>query len=338
MPRNAEVIRQWTILREIERARAAGVTIDGLAGLCGVTTRTIRRDLQALEEAGFPLFDDKSLDDGRTRWSINGQAFKGLAAGLTLSELSALYFSRTLLASLTGTPFKDEVESAFVKLSAALTPHMRQFLDQLPRAIATKPDPARRLPGDDARRQRAIARTLEATLHQRQATLVYHSKSSDRTKTYHVHPYRLAYAQGGLYLLAYVPEYGEVRTFAIERVEDLSLLEEHFTPIEELPDEAFPDSLGVHSGPTSRVDIAFRPETADYVRGRAWHQSQQVEERGDGGLTLTLDVCLDRALTSWILSFGPGARVIAPDSLVREVASQIEEACAAYRAGGPGRA
>ena len=59
MPRNAEVIRQWTILREIERARGAGVTIDELAALCSVTTRTIRRDLQALEEAGFPLYDDK---------------------------------------------------------------------------------------------------------------------------------------------------------------------------------------------------------------------------------------------------------------------------------------
>jgi len=28
VPRNAEVIRQWTILREIERSRGAGVTID----------------------------------------------------------------------------------------------------------------------------------------------------------------------------------------------------------------------------------------------------------------------------------------------------------------------
>src|SRR5207247_3251211 len=133
VPRNAEVVRQWTILREIERARAAGVTIDDLASLCSVTTRTIRRDLQALEEAGFPVYDDRSHDDGRTRWRINGQAFKGLATGLTLSELCALYFSRTLLESLSGTPFRDDVERAFEKLSSVLTPHMRQFLDQLPR-------------------------------------------------------------------------------------------------------------------------------------------------------------------------------------------------------------
>ena len=144
MPRNAEVIRQWTILREIERSRGAGVTIDELAAQCEVTTRTIRRDLQALEEAGFPVYDDRSRDDGKTRWTMNGQAFKGLAAGLTLSELCALYFSRTLLESLAGTPFRDELETAFEKLGSALTPHMRQFLDQLPRVIESKPDPMRR--------------------------------------------------------------------------------------------------------------------------------------------------------------------------------------------------
>src|SRR5713101_8182313 len=153
MPRNTEVIRQWTILREIETARGTGVTIDDLASLCGVTTRTIRRDLQALEESGFPLYDDRLHDDGRTRWRVNGQAFKGLAAGLTLSELCALYFSRTLVESLSVAPFRDEVESAFEKLSSALTPHMRQFLDQLPRVISTKPDPMRRRPGSEGPHQ-----------------------------------------------------------------------------------------------------------------------------------------------------------------------------------------
>src|SRR6476659_3668009 len=172
MPRNAEVIRQWTILREIEKARGSGVTIDELAALCTVTTRTIRRDLQALEESGFPLYDDRTHDDGKTRWRVNGQALKGLTAGLTVSELCALYFSRTLLESLSGTPFRNDVESAFEKLASALTPHMRQFLNQLPRVLATKADPTRK--HENPRQEQFIARALEATLHLRQATLTYH--------------------------------------------------------------------------------------------------------------------------------------------------------------------
>jgi proteasome accessory factor B len=330
VPRNSEVIRQWTILREIERARAAGLTIDELATLAGVTTRTIRRDLQALEEAGFPLFDDRSGDDGRTRWCINGQAFRGLAAGLTLSELCALYFSRTLLEALSGTPFRSEVERAFDKLGSVLTPHMRQFLDRLPQVIAAKPDPLRRRPEGDARHDHIVARAFEATLHYRQAALTYYSKSSGRTKTYLVHPYRLAYAQGGMYLLAYVPEYGEVRTFAAERIDKVSLLEERFTPIEDLPAQAFPHSMGVHSGPPERIEVEFDAAVADYVRARQWHASQVVEDRADGGLHVTLDVCRDRALSSWVLSFGPFARVISPDALARDIAGQLQEASARY--------
>jgi predicted DNA-binding transcriptional regulator YafY len=330
VPRNAEVIRQWTILREIERARGAGVTIDALATLCDVTTRTIRRDLQALEEAGFPIYDDRSHDDGRTRWTINGQAFKGLFAGLTLSELCALYFSRTLLESLAGTPFRDELQSAFDKLSASLTPHMRQFLDQLPQVIASKPDPLRRRADDERRQQQIIARALEATLHHRQAVLTYHSRSSERTKSYLIHPYRLAYAQGGLYLLAHVPEYNEVRTFAMERVQEIALQEERFAPIDDLPEEAFPHSLGVHSGPPERVTIEFEPTVTDYVRARHWHQSQEWTAGDDGRLVLTLNVCIDPALRSWILSFGPFARVLAPEALAHEIARQIDQARARY--------
>jgi predicted DNA-binding transcriptional regulator YafY len=167
-------------------------------------------------------------------------------------------------------------------------------------------------------------------VHQRQATIRYHSQSSDRTKTYLVHPYRLAYAQGGMYLLAYVPEYGEVRTFATDRIEEITLLEERFTPVEELPATAFPHSLGVHSGPPERVVIDFQPEAAGYVRTRTWHPSQQIADQPEGLLRVTLDVCLDRALTGWILSFGALARVISPDGLAGRVAEETRQAHAQY--------
>src|SRR4029077_19155235 len=116
------------------------------------------------------------------------------------------------------------------------------------------------------------------------------------------------------------------RTFALERIQDASLLEERFTPIEELPDEAFPHSLGVFSGPPERVEVEFRPEVAGYVGSREWHQSQSTEPVSGGGLRMTLDVCVDRSLQSWILSFGPFARVLSPEHLAHTIAEQIDEA------------
>ena len=90
------------------------------------------------------------------------------------------------------------------------------------------------------------------------------------------------FAQGGLYLVAFVPEYGELRTFAVDRIKSLSLTEERFEPAERR-EEAFAHSLGVHQGPPERIEIAFEPRIAPYVRERLWHASQEIAtSRTDG--------------------------------------------------------
>src|SRR5262245_43620034 len=54
MGRNSEVIRQWTLLRELAGTRTS--TISKLSEEVNVTTRTIRRDLAALQAAGCPVY------------------------------------------------------------------------------------------------------------------------------------------------------------------------------------------------------------------------------------------------------------------------------------------
>jgi predicted DNA-binding transcriptional regulator YafY len=318
MPRNAEVIRQWNILRAIEAARR--VTIDSLAEQERVTTRTIRRDLEALQAAGFPLFDE--VEDGKRYWRIDTRPFKALAdTGFTLSELCALYFSRTLVEVLAGTPFRDDLASAFVKFERALSPKMRQFLDRLPNVLQAKREP-RRL--NAAREREMTARLIEATLARRRAAMRYHSLSSGRTKEYLVEPYRLVYADGGLYLIAFVPEYDGLRTFALERTESLSLLEETFEPQEALADEVFQHSLGINQGTPQRIVVEFNAPAARYVAERLWHPSQTLEERPDGSVRLTMDVTDDWALRRWILGFGSAARVLKPDGLATSIARELE--------------
>ena len=324
MPRNAEVIRQWSILRDLEASRR--LTIDDLAKRTGVTTRTIRRDLEALQTSGFPLFDE--LIDGKRYWTLESKAFRRLDdTGFTLAELSALYFSRTLVEVLAATPFQQDVAAAFDKLAAVLTPQMRQFLDRLPLVFQAKGASPR--PGDRRAERELIARLLDATLNHRRASMTYFSMSSAREKDYVIEPYRLVYSPGGMYLLAFVPEYGELRTFSVERIRRVSLHEERFTP-SDVPDAVFAHSLGVNEGPPEHIEIAFEPRIAPYVRERTWHPSQRLADRKDGGVTLSLDVCNDWTLRSWILSFGPLARVIAPAALVAQIKNETAAASARY--------
>ena len=338
MPRNAEVIRQWSILRDLESSRR--LTIDELANRTGVTTRTIRRDLEALQAAGFPLFDE--VHDGKRYWTLEQRAFRRLDnTGFTLAELSALYFSRTLVECLASTPFQRDVRSAFDKLAAALTPGMRQFLDRLPLAIQAKADPGARaadalggqqpLEGKQAAARSArIAQLLDAILHHRRVTMKYHSFSSNREKAYVLEPYRLVFAQGGLYLVAFVPEYSELRTFSADRVLAVSPMEERFEPLD-LGEDAFAHSLGVNQGtPPERIEVAFDARIARYVKERVWHQSQVMRDSEDGGVVLGLRVSNDWALRSWILGFGQLARVLSPPGLATQIIDEIERARSLY--------
>jgi len=325
VPRNAEVIRQWSILRDLEASRR--LTIDDLASRTGVTTRTIRRDLEALQESGFTLLDE--LIDGKRYWMLEAKAFKRLSdTGFTLAELSALYFSRTLVECLAATPFQQDVSSAFDKLSTALTPAMRQFLDKLPLVIQAKGASPRKAGSAKSERE-YIARLLDATLNHRRATMKYFSMSSGLEKDYLIEPYRLVYSPGGMYLQAFVPAYKALRTFSVDRIRHISLQEERFTPIE-IPDAAFEHSIGVNDGPPEHIEIAFEPRIAPYVRERQWHPSQKNADRKDGGVVISLDVCNDWALRSWILSFGPLARVMTPAALAKQIKDEIDRAAERY--------
>ena len=103
------MIRQWTILREIERARTSGVAIDDLAQSCAVTTRTIRRDLQALEEAGFPIFDDRSRVTAARDGSSTARRSRAWPPGSACGTVGVVFLAPS--SPRWQAPFKDDVEA-----------------------------------------------------------------------------------------------------------------------------------------------------------------------------------------------------------------------------------
>jgi predicted DNA-binding transcriptional regulator YafY len=324
--RNAEVIRQWQILREIE-TRRTGVTIHELADLVSVSTRTIRRDLQALQEAGFAIYDEGEEHETK-RWKLDAQAFQSVQEGLSVSDVAALYLSRSLVEALSGWPLGDELRAAFAKIEAGLNPRMREFLATLPQVISTKAGP--RVTADPERTVDVTRRLLDATRDRRVADMRYFSATSNRVKSYVVHPYRLALAHGGVYLVAWVPQYDEFRTFAVARIRKLSIAEKTFRRDRKLPGDLFGASMGIFSGPPERVELQFEARVAPHVRGRVWHDSQQIEELADGRVRMTLDVSIDWALRSWLLGFGASVRVISPAQLADTLRDEFRKGEALY--------
>ena len=329
--RNAEVIRQWKILKTIEAGRHTST--GALAEEHGVTERTIRRDIEALQEAGFPLYDE--WRDGRKIWRLVEGYKQKLTQSFTLAELAALYFGRNLMSFLGGAPFAQDLESAFGKIREALPARSLPYLARIQDLFAARPDPWK----DYSQKQDVIVSLIDAVLHQRRVRIEYYSFNSRKTKSYTVDPYRLVYYHGGLYLYAWAQEYREVRTFAVERVEKIEVGEEGFEiPADFNVSEYARGAFGIAGGKPEAVEIAFDAEIAGYIRERVWHESQSLEDGPEGSVLLRLSVAPGFELKAWIKGFLPHVRVQGPASLRDAIARDLDLARASFPAAKSGDA
>lgn len=323
--RNSEVIRQWKILKTIEAGHYSSAA--QLAEDYGVTERTIRRDIEALQEAGFPLYDDR--DGGRKVWRLVEGYRQKVTQTFTLSELAALYFGRNLMSFLGGAPFAQDLESAFAKIRGALPEKSIPYLARIQDLFAARPDPWK----DYSTKQPVIAALIDAILHQRRVRIDYYSFHSKRTKKYLLDPYRLVYYRGGLYLYARADEYDEVRTFAVERVERIEVLDLAFqVPADFNVSEFVKGAFGIAGGKSEVVELAFDSELAGYIRERVWHESQTLTDKPGGALVLSMNVATGHELKTWIKGCLPHVRVLKPSKLREEIARDIEAARASFKA------
>ena len=102
MPRNDQITRQWHLLRLLEgsQGRSLHDLVESVPDDHPKNSRTVRRDLEALEAVGFPLIAERR--NGQTRWRLM-PGFRDIPAlGFSATELTALLLSRNLLKPLAG--------------------------------------------------------------------------------------------------------------------------------------------------------------------------------------------------------------------------------------------
>ncbi len=327
MPRNDQVTRQWHLLRTLEASRE-GVTLQGLAdGLprdFSRHPRTIRRDLEALEAAGFPLLTQK-VDGRGVVWKLMEGFRRVPTLAFSPTELMALTYSRGLLRPLEGTHLQTALDSALAKAAAALPAPAHGYLQQFEGILAIGVGPH-----VSYRTHRQTIDTLtEAIGRRRTVQMRYFSASRNVTTRREVDPYRLWYTNGALYLVGHCHLRGEVRLFAVERIRSCTPTDHAYQlPLHFDLETYVQDALRVmRGGRPVTVELLFDKATATWVKDRTWHSSQECVPEKDGRLRMTLKVAATPELVGWILSFGDGVRVIAPPELRKAVQATAERIC-----------
>ena len=320
MPRNDQLIRQWHILRELEHAR--GKTLQELREALphdnSKHERTVRRDLAALEEAGFPLVTEKV--QGQVRWRFIDGYRNTLQLQFSPSELMALRLTRHLLAPLEGTNIQTSLESALAKAESGIPGLEEKTPQELGHIFAFNLGSYKSY--RDHRHTIDILSQATSSLHTVQ--MRYFSASQNKVSRREVAPYRLWYTNGALYLIAYCHVRKDVRMFAVERIKSVTPTTNPFQmPLGFDLEDYVKDAIGVMRGQPIHVELRFDKPTAAWVKDRIWHSTQTLTPLKNGQLKMTLTVAENRELVGWILSFGQGVIVSKPQTLKHLVHQEI---------------
>lgn len=301
----------------------AGVPVTEIAELTGMTSRTVYRDLRALEdELGMPIFQA-----GRGRFGIEKKYFLP-PLRLSLPEAVVLFLASRLIARWSD-EYDQAVVSAFTKLA-----------DLLPQPIARHVAATMLAVGRADRNEpflRNFAHVAQAWADGRVVEFEY-EPGSGQSRRARVRPYFLEPDAAGrsVYLIGFDETVEAMRTYKVERIRSSTLTADRY----QIPDDFDPDRWLAHSWgiwssdttATAEVRLRFDASVAHRVREAIWHRSQRLVELPDGRLELTVTVAGIVEIRPWILSWGDAVEVLEPAALRESVAGAVRAAAARYDA------
>ena len=290
--------------------------MDELADHFGVSRRTVYRDIADLSRRNIPV----TRDEHGYRL-LNGATIRPLA--LTAEEHAAL---KLVLANpaIRQTPdLARDLEMVEVKLDAA---------------TASTEDTSGALTLAGPERSGRVASGLASTLRRAAkdgtpVSILYRSLAGGRRTWRGVDPYAVFHREGTWYMAGRCHVHDEPRTFRLDRIAEVKLLESRFVRPPFNVDEFLQHTWAVYRGrEMHHIVIHFDQAVAPLLEQATHHPEEHVERRPDGSLRYTVQLSHLEEIARWILGFGGLARAVEPPALVELVAGMAGRVHARHRA------
>ena len=314
-------------------SKPEGTTIEQMATQLEVDRRSVYRLIEVIEDLGFPIYDEKIPFEREKRWKLEESYLKKLPnmkvpdINLTLPEIISLYLLRSEANLLKGTDLERHTNSAFGKFSMFLPKDAFGKLDRIKALFVS----ASKFVKDYSGKEALIGQLMDAIMKKETCYIGYHSFYDDRIKNFKIDPLHFFENDGGLYILVNTTTFGDIRTLAVERIQNIEKTGESFEYPEDFDPEALLESaFDIVYGDPVKVKIWFSEEQARYVKERTWSKSQEIVNQEDGSIILSLETSGWWDVKRWVLSYGSEAKVLAPEDLRKEILDELRAAQDCY--------
>ena len=179
---------------------------------------------------------------------------------------------------------------------------------------------------------RFFERVTAALLQRRRLHLRYLTRARRETGERDVSPQRLVHYRNTWYLDAWCHRADALRRFALDAVEDATVLDSRAKDVPLHRVQAEMDAgYGIYAGGTRRwALLRFEAQAAQWASREEWHPEQQGRWCEDGRFELRLPYVDPNELVMDLLRQGDEVQVLEPTELVEEVRRRLARATARY--------
>jgi predicted DNA-binding transcriptional regulator YafY len=280
-----------------------------LAKELGVSIRSLHRYMSMLDELGIPVYSERGPHGGFSL--VRGYKIPPLV--FTPEEAVAVYLGTSMVDELWGRLYRDAAHGALAKLDNVLPNEQRHEIAWARRTlIATGMHR-----GDQAAVTPILEKLRRATRERRRVQLTYRAYNRPEATERTFDPYALVHGWGWWYIIGYCHLRQAHRSFRVDRIVEITLLDETFE---------MPADFDIHAylarNPTEQrlitVRLRFKPELKQLALSNRslW---ETLEEQPDGSIVVTMTNPDALWASSIVLSFGPAVEILEPEEVKHTV-------------------
>ncbi|MBL8077542.1 MAG: YafY family transcriptional regulator [Anaerolineales bacterium] len=292
-----------------------------LADKLGVSVRTLHRYFAMLDEMGIPVYAERGPYGGFSL--VRGYKLPPLV--FSMEEAVAVYLGTSLAGEMWGELYREASQGAMAKIENILPNEQRGEVDWARRSLVTT--------GLQRANLSSISPILEklrfAARERRQVSALYQSQSTSKENKRNIDPYALVFRGGWWYLVGYCHLRSALRTFRVDRIQSLKVLEKSFE---------MPVGFDIHTylenelkdQPVTRARLRFIPKAVHIVNSNPslWESTQ---ENHDGSVDVIMVAPDLQWLASFTLSFANWVKVLEPSELIVMVRDWAQSTADLYK-------
>ena len=148
-----------------------------------------------------------------------------------------------------------------------------------------------------------------------------------------VSPWHMMWDDENYYLVAFDARSGMIKHYRVDKMMDIEILDQKREGKEQFAEfdaARYSKSLfGMFGGEISRVTLEGKNELVGVVIDR-FGKDIMIIPKDDDHFTAVVEVAASPHFFGWVFSIGEGLRIVAPESVVKQVQAEVERLCTQY--------